>query len=308
MNDKVIVITGPTATGKTALGVMLAKKIDGEIVSADSMQVYKRLDIGTAKVTPGEMDGVAHHLIDIADPSEDFSVAKYVDCAQSAISDIFERKKTPIIVGGTGLYIDSLLAGRDFACPSSDSLRQELSDQYDRIGGEAFLQKLRLVDPERAAKLFPLDKKRLIRAMEVFTLTGETITEHDLRTKFAPPRYESYRFALNFTDRAVLYERINARVDAMVEKGLFDEVQALLEDNLGDSCISMQAIGYKEAASFFRGETSKEEAIEAIKLASRRYAKRQLTWLTRHDDVNWITWKEKPNMDSALSQILSIIK
>lgn len=288
MAEKILVVTGPTATGKTALSVELAKKLGGEIVSADSMQIYRGMDIGTAKVTKAEMQNIPHHMIDIADPSEDYSVSRYVEEADAAVRGILSRGRLPIVAGGTNLYIDSLIAGFDFAEKAEDAaLRESLNKQYDDIGGEAMLEHLRGFDPERAAKLHPADKRRIVRAVEIYILTGETITRHDEETKKRPKRYDAVKIALTFADRAVLYDRINARVDKMVSDGLFDEVKGLLDSGLSPECTSMQAIGYKEPAAYFRGEMSKDAAIELIKLSSRRYAKRQLTWLRRDTTVLW---------------------
>lgn len=288
MAEKILVVTGPTATGKTALSVELAKKLGGEIVSADSMQIYRGMDIGTAKVTKAEMQNIPHHMIDIADPSEDYSVSRYVEEADAAVRGILSRGRLPIVAGGTNLYIDSLIAGLDFAEKAEDAaLRESLNKQYDDIGGEAMLEHLRGFDPERAAKLHPADKRRIVRAVEIYILTGETITRHDEETKKRPKRYDAVKIALTFADRAVLYDRINARVDKMVSDGLFDEVKGLLDSGLSPACTSMQAIGYKEPAAYFRGEMSKDAAIELIKLSSRRYAKRQLTWLRRDATVLW---------------------
>ena len=288
MAEKILVVTGPTATGKTALSVELAKKLGGEIVSADSMQIYRGMDIGTAKVTKAEMQNIPHQMIDIADPSEDYSVSRYVEEADAAVRGILSRGRLPIVAGGTNLYIDSLIAGLDFAEKAEDAaLRESLNKQYDDIGGEAMLEHLRGFDPERAAKLHPADKRRIVRAVEIYILTGETITRHDEETKKRPKRYDAVKIALTFADRAVLYDRINARVDKMVSDGLFDEVKGLLDSGLSPACTSMQAIGYKEPAAYFRGEMSKDAAIELIKLSSRRYAKRQLTWLRRDTTVLW---------------------
>ena len=288
MAEKILVVTGPTATGKTALSVELAKKLGGEIVSADSMQIYRGMDIGTAKVTKAEMQNIPHHMIDIADPSEDYSVSRYIEEADAAVRGILSRGRLPIVAGDTNLYIDSLIAGLDFAEKAEDAaLRESLNKQYDDIGGEAMLEHLRGFDPERAAKLHPADKRRIVRAVEIYILTGETITRHDEETKKRPKRYDAVKIALTFADRAVLYDRINARVDKMVSDGLFDEVKGLLDSGLSPACTSMQAIGYKEPAAYFRGEMSKDEAIELIKLSSRRYAKRQLTWLRRDTTVLW---------------------
>lgn len=300
MAPKIIVITGPTATGKTRLAVSLASEFDGEIVSADSMQLYRRMDIGTAKVTEEEKCGIPHHMIDVAEPDESFSVARFVQEADECISDILARGKVPIIAGGTSLYIDSLIAGRDFAENESDNaLREKLSDEYDRIGGEKMLEKLRSFDPERAEKLHPADKRRIVRAIEVFELTGKTITEHDEETKRIPPKYDAAIIALDYEDRAELYARIDRRVDEMVEAGLFDEVKALLDSGLPEKCTAMQAIGYKEPAAYLRGELTKDEAVELIKQESRRYAKRQLTWLRRSEKLFWIRWSSSPDFSAA---------
>ena len=277
--SKVIVVAGPTASGKTALGIRLAKERGGEIVSADSMQIYRGMDIGTAKATGAERAEAVHHMIDIVDPAEDYSVARYVEDAARCCDDILSRGLTPIIVGGTGLYIDSLLSGRDFGdtCPH----RQDLADRYDAIGGEEMIRELATFDPDRAAILKPNDKKRIVRAFEVYLATGETITAHDERTKRLPPRYD-YEFIFLNPERAELYARINRRVDRMMEEGLVGEVERLLE-TVPASATSMQAIGYKEIAAYLRGECRLDEAVEQIKLGSRRYAKRQITWFKRYE-------------------------
>lgn len=300
MAEKILVITGPTATGKTRLSVELAKSLDGEIVSADSMQLYRGMDIGTAKVTEAEMQGVRHHMIDVAEPSEDYSVSRYVEEADRAVRDILARGRLPIVAGGTNLYIDSLVAGLDFAERAEDAaLREELGRQYDEEGGQAMLDRLRSFDPERASRLHPADKRRIVRAIEVYTLTGQTISFHDEETKKRPKRYDAVKLALSFADRSLLYDRINARVDKMVSGGLFDEVRALLDGGLSPDCTAMQAIGYKEPAAYLRGEISKDEAIELIKLSSRRYAKRQLTWLRRDEALWWYLWTSEPDFNDA---------
>lgn len=300
MIPKIVVVTGPTATGKTRLAVALAKDFDGEIVSADSMQLYRRMDIGTAKVTPNEAQGVPHHMIDVAEPDENFSVARYVHDAGRCVDDILSRGKLPILAGGTNLYIDSLISGRDFAENEGDNaLRESLGAEYDALGGDKMLERLREIDPERAAKLHPADKRRIIRAIEVYTLSGKTITQHDAETRALPPRYEAVRIVLDYEDRAELYRRIDSRVDEMVAQGLFDEVKALLDEGLSPEMTSMQAIGYKEPVAFFRGEVTREEAIELIKRESRRYAKRQLTWLRRDDSALRIRWGVSPDFNEA---------
>lgn len=219
------------------------------------------------------MQGVPHHMIDIADPTENYSVSRYAEEASACVDDILARAKLPIVVGGTGLYIDSLIAGRTFADGTADTaLRQELSERYDEIGGEGLLGELRKVDPERAAKLHPADKKRIVRAMEVYVLTGKTITQHDAETRAVQPRYDAAKIALDFTDRQDLYDRIDRRVDIMVRQGLFDEVRALLAAGVPADCTAMQAIGYKEAVAAVRGEAAPQDAVAAIQLASGRYA------------------------------------
>jgi len=302
MKNRVIVVAGPTATGKTRFGIELARRYDGEIVSADSMQLYRGMDVGTAKATPEERAAAPHHMLDVAEPGEDYSVSRYVEEASQVCDALLARGKTPILVGGTGLYIDSLLAGRDFAGrqEGEDALRVELEADYDRLGGERMLSILRSFDPERAEKLHPGDKRRIVRAIEVYRLTGKTITQHDAETRTRPPRYPSVRFVLAFSDRADLYARIDRRVDAMAAQGLFDEVERLLGQGLSENCTAMQAIGYKEAVRAVRGEISREEALALIKQNSRRYAKRQLTWFGRDKDAHWIRWPREPDFAAAL--------
>ena len=285
---QIIVITGPTAAGKTAHGVFVAKTLGGEIVSADSMQVYKHMNIGTAKPTEEEMQGVPHHMLDIVSPFEDYSVSRYVEDAALCIDDIVRRGKTPILVGGTGLYIDSLLSGRGFLARGDAALRSNLEKEYDDLGGEALLGRLKEVDPESAARLHANDKKRIIRAIEVYMATGKTISQHDMETKALPPRYDVKKYALTFSNRAELYERIDKRVDTMIEKGLPDEVQSLFDMGVTADCTSMQAIGYKEMTDVILGKCDINSAIEKIKMESRRYAKRQLTWFRRDPEIEWL--------------------
>ena len=301
MPPKIVVITGPTATGKTRLGVMLALELGGEVVSADSMQLYRGMDIGTAKPTPAEMQGVPHHLIDVAEPWEGWSAAKFVEAARAACLDIISRGRLPIVVGGTGLYIDSLVQGRSFgAVDETGETRRELEERYDEIGGAAMLRELAQLDPERAAKLSPNDKKRVVRAYEVYLLTGRTITELDRESREREPEFDARYIILGWASRDELYRRIDARVDEMVAQGLFEEVEALLAEGLGPDTTAMQAIGYKEAAEALRGECSRDEAIEKIKRETRRYAKRQLTWLRRREGALRIDWEGTPDFESAL--------
>ena len=297
---KIVVVCGPTATGKTRLGIELAKQYDGEIVSADSMQVYRRMDIGTAKATAAERAAAVHHMLDVAEPWENYSVARYVEEAARCCEDILSRGKLPILVGGTGLYIDSLVSGRDFADNDGDAgLRDRLSAEYDALGGGEMLLRLKSVDPERAEKLHPGDKRRIVRALEIFQLTGLTITEHDRRTRALPPRYDAARIFLNYEDRADLSARNDRRVDKMAEQGLFAEVQSLLDEGLSARCTAMQAIGYKEPAMALKGEISREEAVALIKQNSRRYAKRQLTWFSREESALPIRWGHEPDFEQA---------
>ncbi len=295
-----VVVTGPTATGKTALGVALARLLDGEVVSADSMQIYRGMDIGTAKPTAAEMRGVPHYMIDVADPGESFSAAKYARMASACVEDILARGRRPIVVGGTGLYIDGLLRGTEYAAaPSDPALRRAVEIEYDRLGGETFRKKLAAVDPDRAALLHPRDKKRLVRAWEVYALTGRTITWHDETSKKAEPRYTSFIVALDFARRETLYERIDARARAMFERGLAEEVRALLAAGLDAGCTAMQAIGYKEVAQYLAGQCTLAEAVDRVCRASRRYAKRQLTWLRAREGIRWVRWENQPDMAAA---------
>ena len=299
--SKIIVITGPTATGKTVLGALLAKNANGEVVSADSMQVYKHMDIGTAKPTFEDMQGIRHHMLDIVPPWEDYSVSRYVQDASVCVEDILRRDMLPVIVGGTGLYIESLCSGRVFSQRADAGLRKELEDEYDRLGGHAMLEKLAGFDRESAAKFHANDKRRIIRAFEVFRLTGTTISQHNQDTQAFAPRYNAVKIALTFSDRAQLYSRIDSRIDAMVTAGLEREVRGLLGTGLNPRCTSMQAIGYKEMADAVLGRCTVDEAVEKIKMESRRYAKRQLSWLRRDQSIKWIEWDKTPDFDFGLS-------
>ena len=285
-----VAVVGPTASGKTELAVEIALRYGGEVVSADSMQVYRGMDIGTAKPTREEMRGVPHHMIDVADPQEDFSVAEYVEMARRAVADIHARGRLPVVAGGTGLYIDSLLHNVRFdeAAPRDDALREELQERARREGGEALLETLRGFDPETAARLHPHNLGRVIRAIEVYRLSGVTMSELQRRSRREPSPYRALRVGLEFPDRAVLYGRINRRVDRMMAAGLADEVRALLATPGVRGSTAMQAIGYKEIARAVDGETTLEEAVEAVKLGTRRYAKRQMTWFKRDRSVVWL--------------------
>ncbi len=295
-----LVITGPTATGKTALGVELALALNGEVVSADSMQVYKGMDIGTAKPTMAERRGVPHWMLDVAEPWERFSAARYSRMAAAYVEDIRGRGKLPIVVGGTGLYIDGLLRGTDYAAvPEDMELRCELETEYDRLGGEGFREKLAAVDPERAARLYPRDKKRLVRAYEIYALTGQTITEHDRISRETPPRYTAAVVALDYAARDDLYRRIDDRAAQMFRDGLAEEVRGLLGAGLDEGVTAIQAIGYKETAEYIAGRATLAEAVQTVCLRSRQYAKRQLTWLRGREGVHWIRWEKEPDIQLA---------
>ena len=297
---RILAITGPTATGKTKLGVALAQAYHGEVVSVDSMQIYRQMDIGTAKPTPTEMQGIPHHMIDVADPWEDYSVARYVEEASACIDDILSRGRLPILVGGTGLYLDSLLSGRQFAPRAENTdLRKKWEKQAQREGTASLLQLLSRVDPDSADRLHPNDAKRIIRALEVFYVTGTPISIYNAKTRLMPPRYNACIIALSFTDRSDLRARIDHRVDEMVSLGLVEEVSHLLDIGVSPNCTAMQAIGYKELCSACSHMRPLEEAIDEIKLRSRQYAKRQLTWLRRKTDLTWILWASKPDFEKG---------
>ena len=301
MPPKIIVVCGPTASGKTALAVELAKARGGEVVSADSMQIYRRMDIGTAKPTMEEMQGIPHHMIDIIDPAEDFSVARYVDMAAERVDDILARGKLPIVAGGTGLYIDSLLSGRTFSAFSPESpLRGELEGRIRAEGGQALLDELAKVDPESAARLHPNDEKRIVRALEVYLTTGKTITRHNAETLAIPPRYEALTLNLSYERREDMWHRIDKRVDVMMAQGLVEEVRALLDSGVPDKCTAMQAIGYKEMVHAVRVTGDYAAGAEEIKLRSRQYAKRQLTWFKRNTQARQLVWGSDPDLFAAV--------
>ena len=285
--NNIICIPGPTASGKTALAVELAKAYNGEVVSCDSMYVYKRMNIGTAKPTAEEMGGIVHHMIDVAEAHEDFSVSKYCEMAAPIVDDIVARGKTAIIAGGTGLYMDSLIKGNDFAPFPATGIREKLEAKAQQVGFDAMLAELRQVDPESADRL--KDTRRIIRALEVYYETGITITEHNRRTQALPPRYTPLWLGLDFESRAELYRRIDLRVDLMLRAGLMEEIENLLSSGIPEKCTAMQAIGYKEFVAALHGQCTVEEAAEEVKKSSRHYAKRQLTWFRRNKAIHWLT-------------------
>ena len=307
MPAKILTIVGPTASGKTRLAVELARRFNGEVVSCDSMQIYRTMDIGTAKPTAEEMHGIPHHMLDVADPEENYSAARYVEQASACVDDILARGKLPIVAGGTGLYRDALLAGRSFAA-FSGKFRGTLEQRAANGELPALYQELQQIDPARAEKLHPADEKRIIRALEVWYETGKTITQHDEESKLQPPRYESVSIGLSFVDRADMWERIDRRVDEMMAAGLVEEVRSLLECGVPPTCTAMQAIGSKEMASALLEGRPPEEGAEEIKLRSRQYAKRQLTWFRRDPAIHWFLWEKTPVFESALAFSTQILE
>ena len=305
--NNLICIAGPTASGKTALSIALAKELDGEVVSCDSMQVYKGMNIGTAKPTTEEMAGIPHHMLSVAEPWEDFSVGKYCQMATPIVDDILSRGKTAIIAGGTGLYMDALIKGNDFAPVPSTGRREELERLASEKGIEAVIEQLRAVDPESADRLHPSDQKRIIRAMEVYLETGETITEHNRKTQLIPPRYNPVWFGLEDADRANLYARIDKRVEVMLEQGLIAEIQGLLDAGIPEKCTAMQAIGYKEFVDALQGRSSIETATALVQQSSRKYAKRQLTWFRRNPAIHWLVREENDGTVQILAKARQIL-
>ncbi len=287
---KIIAVVGPTASGKTSLAVELAVRFSGEVVSCDSMQIYRGLDIGTAKPTAAEMRGIPHHLIDIVDPGEDFSVADYLPLAQSAAGDIISRGRLPIFCGGTGLYLDTFLRGGTLKESEGDlALRERLRNEAAELGGEALHARLAAVDPESAAAIHPNNLRRTIRALEIYEATGITKSEHDRRSRIPGGDYLPLIIGLSFSSRDELYRRIDERVDKMLAEELLPEVERLyLAGVFERSRTAAQAIGYKELLAYIRGETSLADAAAELKRATRRYAKRQMTWFMANQSVRWI--------------------
>ena len=304
--NPIICLAGPTASGKTALAVALAQALNGEVVSCDSMQVYKFMDIGTAKPTLAEMQGVPHHMIDVADPREDYSVSRYCKDAAPIVEDIVSRGKTAIIAGGTGLYMDSLIRGNDFAPFPSTGVRERLERQADAEGLEAMRSWLRSIDPEAEARI--QDRKRLLRALEVYLETGETITEHNRRTQALPPRFTPLWLGLDFENRQSLYHRIDLRVTHMLEAGLLQEIRSLLQGGVPDTATAMQAIGYKEFVSALNGHGTVEAAADSVRQSSRRYAKRQLTWFRRNPAVHWLIREDETSGEEIFRSARQIIQ
>ena len=308
MAPKIVCVVGPTACGKTTLGVLLAKKFDGEVVSADSMQIYRGMTLGTAAPTAEEMDGVPHHMIAVADPSEQWSAARYAQAAIPVVDDILARGKLPILVGGTGLWLEAVVRGRTFASGAAGGeVRRRLQQRLEQEGIEPLLAELRQVDPEAAERLHPADEKRILRALEVYEETGETISAHNAKTAALPPRYDAVWIGLRFADRADMRALIDRRVDAMAQAGLLEEVRSLVRSGVPRDATALQAIGYKELLAVGENGEGLAAALEEVKLRSRQYAKRQLTWLRRNGDIHWITWGNKRDFARALQVSTEIL-
>ena len=302
MAQRVVCVVGPTASGKTKMGVALAKRFNGEVVSVDSMQIYRGMAIGTAAPTPEETEGVPHHMIGVADPAESWSVSRFTQEADRCIQDILRRGKLPVLVGGTGLYLDALIRGNTFAAgQQGGAVRRELQARLAQEGAAALLAELAAVDPETAARLHLRDEKRILRALEVYRETGETISAHDRKSRETPDRYDALYIGLSFRDRQDLRDRIDRRVDVMVEQGLLDEAK-LVYDNRGRFKTAAQAIGYKEFFPYFAGESDVGPCVEKLKQASRNYAKRQLTWFRHMEDVVWLD-ASAPDVQERAAQL-----
>ena len=285
--EKVVVICGPTASGKTSLSIELAKKINGQIISADSMQIYDEMDIGTAKPTKEEMQGIKHYLLDFVEPNQRYSVADYKKDAENAIEDILQKGKVPIIVGGTGLYVDSLIYGIEYPNIEFDeNYRKKLEKRAEKEGLEKLYEEARKIDPQAMEKISRNDQKRILRVLEIYNATGKTKTEQEIESRKNGVKYDFRVFAIDMP-REILYERINKRVDIMIQKGLIEEVENLLK-KYNEFPTAMQGLGYKEVVEYIQGKVLKEDMIENIKRESRRYAKRQITWFKKNKQTIWI--------------------
>ena len=298
--EKIIIIAGPTASGKSALAIDVAKKLNTEIISADSMQIYKGMDIGTAKITKDEMNGIKHHMLDVVNPNEEYSVSDYADAAKGIIDALHKQNKIPVICGGTGLYIDALLYPLSLGA-HDDSVRLRLEQECEKYGPIYMHDKLKAIDPQEADKVHYNNIKRVLRALEIYELTGQTKSEQTDRCKDL--NYDTLLVVLN-PDRNCLYERINKRVDMMFESGLENEIQNLLSNGLTFDCQSMQAIGYKEFKDYFDGKLTKDELVDEIKKGSRHYAKRQVTWFKRYPFARFYDINEKENILKDIDEFI----
>ena len=302
----VIAVVGPTASGKTALSINIAKRFSGQVVSADSMQIYEKMNIATAKPTDSEMQGIPHHLIGFQPIDKKFSVAEYVTLAKEYIEKIHSVGDIPVIAGGTGLYVDSLLQNIQFSQEYENTeIRKELTALFDEKGAEFMLGWLREIDPQTAERLHLKDKSRIIRALEIYKSTGKTMTEQKALSKTEPSPYKTLYIGINYRDRNVLYDRINRRVDVMVENGLLVEAKDFY--NIPADKTACQAIGYKELAPYFNGEKTLDECLESLKIETRHYAKRQLTWFRKNENINWIYPDDYENHEDMLNGVFKII-
>ncbi len=302
--QKIICVVGPTASGKTGLGIELGHHFDGEVISADSMQIYRDMHIASAAPDKSETEGIPHHLVEFLPYGSSYTVADYVKAAREKISEIASRGKMPIIVGGTGLYINSIVNNVEFVEQETNlELRERITEEFDRLGGEEMLAHLREIDPDAAEKLHANDKRRIIRAFEIYESTGNTKSFNDEQSIKNESPYDAIIIGITYRDREKLYERINARVDIMLENGLLDEAKAAFDKNLGGGAV--QAIGHKEFFDYFKGEITLDEAIENLKRSTRRYAKRQLTWFNKDTRINWIY---KDETEDAVRASIKIAK
>ena len=302
----VIAVVGPTASGKTALSINIAKRFSGQVVSADSMQIYEKMNIATAKPTNDEMQGIAHHLIGFQPIDKKFSVAEYVTLAKTCIEKIYSQGDVPVIAGGTGLYVDSLLQNIQFSQEDENTeIRKELTEMFEEKGAEYMLEWLREIDPQTAERLHLKDKSRIIRALEIYKATGKTMTEQKVLSKTEPSPYNTLYIRINYRDRNVLYDRINRRVDIMVENGLLEEAKEFY--NIDSQKTACQAIGYKELAPYFNNEKTLQECLESLKIETRHYAKRQLTWFRKNENINWVYPDDYENQEDMLKVFFEII-
>ena len=302
----VIAVVGPTASGKTALSINIAKRFSGQVVSADSMQIYEKMNIATAKPTNDEMQGIAHHLIGFQPIDKKFSVAEYVTLAKTCIEKIYSQGDVPVIAGGTGFYVDSLLQNIQFSQEEENTeIRKELTEMFEEKGAEYMLEWLREIDPQTAGKLHLKDKSRIIRALEIYKATGKTMTEQKALSKTEPSPYNTLYIGINYRDRNVLYDRINRRVDIMVENGLLEEAKEFY--NIDSQKTACQAIGYKELAPYFNNEKTLQECLESLKIETRHYAKRQLTWFRKNENINWVYPDDYENQEDMLKVVFEII-
>ena len=302
----VIAVVGPTASGKTSLSIEIAKRFRGQVVSADSMQIYEKMNIETAKPTDGEMQGIPHHLISFQPIDKKFSVAEYVTLAKECIEKIHNQGDLPVVAGGTGLYVDSLLQNIQFSKEEGNNeFRNELIEMFDQKGAEFMLEALREIDPQTAEKLHLNDKSRIIRALEIYKATGKTMTEQKILSREEESPFEVLYIGINYRDRNVLYDRINRRVDIMLENGLLDEAKDFY--NIDADKTACQAIGYKELAPYFNGEKSLEDCLESLKIETRHYAKRQLTWFRKNENINWVYPDDYENAEDMYKSVFVII-